>query len=388
MANTLTDLIPDLYEALDVVSREMVGMIPSVNRNSGIERAALNENVLIPITPAASSADNTAGVTAPDTGDQTIGNVAVTISKSKHVPVRWNGEETKGLSNAGTFSSIMAQRIYQGIRTLVNEMESDLWLAAYKGSSRGYGTAGTAPFGTAADFSDFANIARILDENGAPVTDRQLVLGHAAVSNLRGKQSVLFKTNEAGSSDMLRNGMTDRIQNFAIRHSDAIGVHTKGAATGALINNGSGEAVGQTTLTLDTITVNTTGILAGDIVTHVSDSTNKYVVNTGLVATSGDIVIGSPGLLVAAANNDAVSIGNNYTPNLAFDRSAIVFASRMPAMPEGGDMAADTYQIVDDKTGLAFEVALYKQFMQNVIHIRAAWGQKAIKPDHIATLLG
>jgi hypothetical protein len=381
MANTLTDLIPDLYEALDVVSREMVGMIPAVTRNSGVERAALNENVLVPITPAATTATNTAGVNAPDTGDQTIGNVAVTVSKSKHVPIRWNGEETKGLQNAGTFSSIMAQRMYQGIRALVNEMESDLWLETYKASSRGYGTAGTAPFGTAGDFTDFSGAAQILDENGAPVTDRQLVLGHAAMNNLRGKQSVLFKVNEAGREDMLRNGMTDRIQNFAIRHSNAIGVHTKGTGASYLINLAS-PVVGTTVIPADT---GSGTILAGDIVTF-AGTTTKYVVNTTL--SGGQFAIGAPGLTTAETDNDAITVGNSYTPNLAFDRSAVVFASRMPAMPEGGDSAADTYQVVDDKTGLAFEVALYKQFLQNVIHVRAAWGQKAIKPNHIATLIG
>jgi hypothetical protein len=382
MANTLTNLIPDLYEALDVVSREMVGYLPAVTRNSGVERAALNENVRVPITPSASTATNTPGVNAPDTGDQTVSNVAITISKSKHVPVRWNGEETKGLQNAGTFSSIMAQRLYQGIRALVNEMESDLHSEVYTHASRAYGTAGTAPFGTAADMTDFAGVARILDENGAPTTDRQLVLGHAAIANLRGKQSGLFKVNEAGSADMLRNGMTDRIQNFAIRHSDPITAVTKGTGSGYLVNNASNYAIGDSTIAVDT---GTGTVLGGDIITATGD-TNKYVVNTAL--SGGSLAIGAPGLRAALADNTALTVGNNYTPNMAFDRSAVVFASRMPAMPEGGDMAADTYQLVDDKTGLAFEVALYKQFLQNVIHVRAAWGQKAIKPNHIATLIG
>src|SRR5690606_18865116 len=101
MANTLTGLIPDLYEALDVVSRELTGFIPAVSRSSSIERAALNESVIVPVTGAHTSADNTPGVNAPDTGDTTVDNETVTISKSKHVPVRWNGEEAKGLQNAG-----------------------------------------------------------------------------------------------------------------------------------------------------------------------------------------------------------------------------------------------------------------------------------------------
>lgn len=384
MANVLNNLIPDLYEALDVVSRELTGFIPAVARNSSIERAALNELVRVPVTPTASSSNNTPGVTAPDSGDQTIDNVQVAITKSKHVPVRWNGEETKGLVNAGIFSSIQADRFYQGMRTLVNEIEADLWGEAYKNASRAYGTAGNTPFATAADMTDFAGVLRILEENGAPQGDLQLVLGHAAIGNLRGKQSGLFKVNEAGSSDMLRDGMTDRIMKMALRHSHAIGIHTKGTGTGYLTNSTTTNAIGDTVIPADT---GSNTILAGDIVTFADESpAHKYVVNTALAG--GNFSIGKPGLRNAVPDGKAITVGNNYTPNVAFDRSAIVLATRAPALPEGGDAAEDMTTIVDPRTGLAFEVALYKQYLQNVFHIRLAWGFRAIKSAHIATLIG
>lgn len=384
MANTLTNLIPDFYEALDVVSREMVGFIPAVNRNSSVDRAALNQTVRVPVAPTASTATNTPGVNAPDTGDQTIDNVSVTISKSKHVPIRFNGEETLGLKNAGTFSSIQADRFAQALRALVNEMESDLWTEAYQSASRAYGTAGTAPFGTAGDLSDFAGVARILDENGCPKTDRQLVLGHAAMANLRGKQSVLFKVNEAGSSDMLRNGMTDRVQNFALRHSDPIAVHTKGTGSSYVSNAGTTEPIGETVIAVDG---GSGTILAGDIITQADDAVNKYVVNTAL--SGGSFTIGSPGLVdVDIDDGDAITVGNSYTPNVAFDRSAIVLATRAPALPEGGDSAQDMMTIVDPVTGIAFEIAHYKQFLQSVYHVRLAWGFKVVAERHVATLIG
>lgn len=381
MSNTLTGLIPDLYEALDVVSRELTGFIPAVSRSSSIARAAVGENVTVPVTTSAASANNTPGVNAPDTGDGQVDNVPVTISKSKHVPVRWNGEETKGLENAGTFSTIQADRFYQAMRTLVNEIELDLWLESYKRASRAYGTAGTTPFGTAADMTDFAGVLRILEENGTPTNDIQLALGHAAMGNIRGKQSGLFKVNEAGSSDMLRNGMTDRVMNMALRHSHAIGIHTKGTGAGYLINMASPVA-GTTVIPVDT---GTGTVVAGDVVTF-AGTNDKYVVNSALAG--GSFAIGKPGLVAAETDNDAVTLGNNYTANVAFARSAIVLATRAPAMPKGGDSADDITTITDPRTGLSFEIAVYRQFLQVVYHVRLAWGFKAIKPEHIGLLIG
>jgi hypothetical protein len=388
VANTLTDLIPDAMEALDVVSRELTGYIGAVARSSSVARAAIGQNVLVPVTEAASTAVNTPAVNAPDTGDAAVDNVPVAITKSKHVPIRWNGEETLGLTNAGTFSTIMADRIYQAMRALVNEIEADVHGEVYKHASRAYGaTIGTAPFGTAGDLSDFAGPLGILEINGAPTNDLQMVLGTAAMGNLRGKQSVLFKVNEAGTSDMLRNGMTDRVMKFALRQSAAVVSHTAGAGAGADINNGAGEAVGQTSLTVDGITVNTTGYKAGDLITIAGD-TNKYVVGTTLTDTSGELVINKPGLLIAAADTTEITLLGSHVPNTAFARSAVVLATRAPAMPKGGDAADDITTVTDPISGLSFELAVYRQFLQTVVHVRLAWGCKAIKPEHISILHG
>jgi hypothetical protein len=382
VANTLNGLVPALYEALDVISREMTGFIPAVSRDSSVARAALGQDVQVPITSEAPSADNVPGVTAPNTGDAVVDNVAVTISKSKHVPVRWNGEETRGLQNAGTFSTIQADRFYQAMRTLVNEMEKDLFVEAYRNASRAFGTAGLTPFGTASDLSDFAGVLGILEQNGAPTNDLQLVLGHSAIGNMRGKQSGLFKVNEAGSSDMLRNGMTDRIMNMAIRHSHQVGRHVKG--TGAAYVTSGATAIGATNIALAT---GTGTVLAGDIATFAADPDNKYVVGTG-VAAPGTITLNKPGSQILIPTANALTLGNAYTANVAFARSAIVLATRAPAMPEGGDSADDVITITDPLTGLSFEVAVYRQFLQTAYHVRLAWGCRAIKDEHISLLIG
>ena len=82
MANNLSQLIPDLYEAIDTVSRELVGFIPSVTLDASADRAALNQAIRIPITAASSAEDVTPGQLPPDDGDQTVTNNVLSITKS------------------------------------------------------------------------------------------------------------------------------------------------------------------------------------------------------------------------------------------------------------------------------------------------------------------
>lgn len=382
MANTLTGLIPTLYEAMNVVSREMTGFIPAVRRDSNAERAAVGQIVRVPIGEAGALEDITPGVNPASSGDTTVGYADVAITRSKAAPVRWSGEEQRAVGTNGTFNQVLADQFADAMRKLVNAVEIDLALAAVNGASRAYGVAGTAPFGTAGDLSDFAGTLRILEDNGAPRTDLQLALNSAAIANLRGKQSVLFKVNEAGSNDMLRNGMTDRVQGFALRNSAGLALHNKGTGASYQSNNASGYAIGDNTLALDT---GTGTVLAGDVVTF-AGNTNKYVVGTAL--SGGSLSLNKPGLTATLADNIVMTVGNSYTPNVGFARTAIVLAARAPAVPEGGDSADDAMVIDDSVTGLSFEVRVYRQYRQVKFEVCLAWGCAVIKPEHVALLLG
>lgn len=387
IANTLTGLVPTMYRAMHTVSRENVGALPGATIDASAAMAAKDQTVRTPVAPAATAESITPAMAVPETGGQTISYVDMTLSKSKAVPIPFSGEEE--LSLGDMYQVVMEQRIAQAIRTLVNEMESDLCTAAYTGASRAYGTPTTTPF--ASSLADAAEIKRILDVNGAPGKNdpnyRSLVINSAAGVNLR-KLTNLMTVNANGSDQTLRNGILLPVVGFGVRESAGVVSHIKGAGTGYDVNNGSGEAVGQTTITLDGGTVNSTGIKAGDIVTFATDANNKYVVNTGLTATSGDIVIGNPGIQVLVADTTEMTIGDSYTANFGFSKNALVVATRAPAMPRMGDLSVDVQQVTDPVTGIVFTFAMYRGYHAVRFEVSAVWGVKAVQSEHIAVLIG
>lgn len=389
MANTLTGLIQTIYQARNKVSRERVGFINAVEKNASAEYAAVDQTIRIPIAAAVTSeANNTPAVTAPDTGDVTSEYVDMTISKSKHIPVRFQGEEMQALQNSGNYADFIAQRFQQAFRRLDNLIETDL-ASTYKSASRATGTAGTTPFNTAGTVSDFANVMKILDDNGCPKDQVQLVLSNAAWANLRGKQSNFFKVNEAGSDDMLRDGNMGRAFGFNLYQSGFVADVTKGDTNGSATLTTADYAVGATSLVL--ASAGTGGFNDGDMINIAGENNGIwYGLATGDADTSGGgtIVLNAPGLRKAQTTNSSAvtTTAANWSANLAFDRSAIQLVTRPPAM--GNDLAVSKKLVYDDVSGITYEVAEYPGFGQTTFHVRLAWGWKAIKPEHIAVLFG
>lgn len=383
MANTLTGLYQTIYTSLDKVSRELVGMIPSVNRDASAEMAAKGQTVSYPVTPESTSTTISPAMTIPEGTAQTIAADTMTISNFKAVQIPWDGEEEKAMGNAGIYNTIMGNQMEQAFRTLTNAIEQDLVDAGVLGASRAYGTAGTAPFQTVDNLGDIAGLEEILDDNGAPAM-KSLVLTTRGYVPLRTKMANLFKVNEAGESRFLRSDVMGQIYNFDLGKTGAKYSHTKGTQTGADLT--AVEPIGETSLAFDGSDAGT--FVAGDIVT-IGGGSDKYVVVSGTAAATGTLIINSPGLVLAGAIADEIVTGDSYSlAGLGFSPDAMLLATRIPAVPGGGDAADDEMIVTDPVSGLSFRVALYKGYHKKMIDVSIAWGVKAVKPAHIAMLLG
>ena len=382
MANVLTDLAADIYKAADTVGRELVGFIPSTTINGdATTRAAKGDTIRAAFTRTPTLNTSFApAMTIPEGTDQTVDNKVMTLDNYLSVQIPWTGEDIKHVNNGSGYETIYGNQISQAIRAICNQIEKDIASAAYKGASRAVGTAGTTPF--ANDFDLIAEARQILIDNGCP-NDNQLslILNSAAGTKLRNLAS-LQQVNTSGNEQLLRQGTLLDLQGLMMKESAGIVSHTKGAGT-SYVTSGS-TAVG----TKDIALVTGSGIvLAGDVVTFAADANNKYVVGTGVTAP-GTLSLNETGARIVIPTANAMTVGASYTPNVAFHKSAIELGIRPPALPNGGDSAVDMMTVQDPKSGLVFEIAVYKGYMKTMLEVRCLYGVKVWKPDFVATLMG
>lgn len=376
MANILTAIQPIAYSAAQEVSNEPFGVISAINANFDDKGVAVGDTIPVPVLPTKASSDYVPAMSTVAGDDTTPTTVGVSITASKQVTWHLTGEQEKSLANGGTDGEWFRQQVAQAMRTLRNGAEVAAATAIKQGASRAVGTAGTNPF--ASDISAIPDVRKALFDNGAPMADLQLCIDSAAGTAAR-KLGIIQQAYQAGSEDERRSGDLLRQFGFNIRESAGITAHTKG--TGASYVTSGSTAIG----TRDIALVTGTGtVLAGDVVTFAADSNNKYVVNTG-VSAPGTISLGRPGARATIATANAMTIGNNYTANLAFERSAVVGIMRPPAIPENPVIQQS---LISDSKGMTYLLVRVAGDGMATWRLHLAYGFKVVQSEHVALLLG
>lgn len=376
MANTLTNLIPDAYVALDVVSRELTGFLSSVTRDATADRVAEGQTVRSFIAPKNSAAGDIApSMTAPTAANQTIGNSAITIQKQRFAPFSWTGEEEYAVDQGPGFLNIRQAQIAQAIRTLVNEMEAQVYDIAAPDVSRSVGAAAGTPFSS--DFDLVADLKKILDDNGAPSTNRSLIINTADGAALR-QLTTLTNVNQAGDNATLRDGELLNLFGFSVKESAQVSSIADSGVTGTKINKGAGYAAGTTALDIDggsgTIDV-------GDIVTIGS-------FNYGVAAATASLLtLNAPGLQAAVADNDTITVLADSARALGFSQDAICLATRLPEAPRDGDQALGREVVTDPRSGISLELVKWPGYDMNTYHVRVSYGVSVISPEHLGAIL-
>ena len=376
MSNVFTALQPVLYSAAQDVSAEAFGVISSIAASFDDKGVAIGDTVKVPVAPTRTPADYTPAMTTTAGTSATASTVDVSITDNKFVSWNLTGEQLRSLQNGSTDGEWVRQMIAQGMRGLRNQAEAKCAAAIKEGASRAVGTAGTNPF--ASSINIMADVRQVLLDNGAPMADLQFVINSAAGTAAR-KLGIIQQAYQAGNDVERRSGALLRQFGFEIRESAGIVTHTKG--TGTSYQTAGAVAAGVASVALDT---GTGTVLAGDVVTFAADSANAYVVNTG-VAAAGTIVLGRPGARVAIADNNAMTIGNNYAPNLAFERNAVVGIMRPPVMPPN---PLHQTTLISDDMGMTYLLMQIAGDGMATWRLHLAYGFKVVQSEHVAIVMG
>ncbi len=380
MANIFTPLAPILFSAAQQVSAEDAGALQSITLNFDDKQVAKDDVVAVPIASGGTPVDFVPGNVTPQGDSDSASTVDVRITASKKRSWHLTGEQRRSLENSGTDKEWLRLKLMQEMRSLRNAAEADCVAAIVEGASRATGTAGTTPFASSLD--ELIAVRRILKDNGCPMADAQFVGDSAAETNLL-KLSAIQQAYAAGSDEERRSGVIKRQFGFAIRTSAQITPHVKGTGTNYLTNATTPMAKGEVTTTLSGASGSGT-ILPGDILRFEGDA-NLYVSHAAITAAQQVLRIGRPGVRQTIAPSTPITIGDSYTPCLAFDRGAVVGIMRPPVMPENPTMQQ---ALVSDLRGLTYLLLEIAQYGQITWELHLAWGFKVVMHEHVALLLG
>ena len=389
--NNLTALMPSFFTGANMVQQEQTDVIDACHQNASLEQAVKGQTITYPIAAAATLTDTqNSGVPDPDGLTPGTGTLSLQFAKSSYI--KYNGEEIQQLQLGGIYSNYYADQLAQAVRAFRKAVASSVVSSAVLGACRAVGAAGTDPFGTVNVLDGFAAPGKLLNDNGAPGSDRHLILSTSSVSNISGKQATLFRANEAGTDRLLRTGTIGLVEGFAIGMDTSI-VRTTPTGTSVTNRNTGAVAIGDVSFVLDS---NGTGApVAGDTFYFTGDTSNagtfyQYVV-AAYNASTRQVTVNAPGFM-SAYNATTVLVFNTTAgyPNLLFTRDAITLVARQPLLAYSGPTGQllDKTEIPDPRSGLTYQLLMWQSGRSIVIEVGLVWGVGVTNPQDLGILWG
>jgi hypothetical protein len=374
MANTFTNLIPNVIASMSRVLRNTGAVLNGFDMDVAAERAGLNQTIEVGYTVPGSASTITPAATVPALADKTPGNRSMLLDKYYGSRFHLTGEELRKLANG---EEVKSRLIDQAIAEVIDQAGTDM--VAFLNGNAGYafGTAGSNPF--ASNPNAVMDVWKILADNQAPDMDRLLLLNTTSYATA-GKLAQFQKLSEAPTGTDFAAGRIGMLGNMFTTYDQRLGTHTKGTANANYVTSGS-SASGTSTLTLIT---GTGTLVAGDVVTFAADTANQYVVKS---FSGGTLTLNAP-LKITIPSGNALTLVANHGQNFALQRGAGIVAFRPPA--ESGDLAekaGEVEYVSDPTTGLTLRLAMYPGYHAAQYEVSALYGFGLRRPEHIVKLL-
>jgi len=323
MSNTLitTDLVA--RDASILLANNLV-MANLVNRNHEAKFAnKIGDTVRVKVPPVVASRDFIDDSSAITDSAITESSVDLALTEQPYVAVTLSSEQRS--LELDDFNTVVTQPAVSAIREAIEEHLIKV------------GTQGFQPYHVGGESSDPSTLAHLiagrkqLQDNGAPMENRVGVLSTVAEASMLALDQ--FTSVDYGSSNpmALQEAILGRKFGIDWYTSQNCGTMDQ-SGTAQVSRMAATEVAAVTTITVDNGSGTSSGTITRGSRFTIAGDTQVYTVTADAVASSGAIELPiTPGLVIQADDNDAISWKTAAKENLLFVRNSLAGAIVAPA---------------------------------------------------------
>ena len=383
-SNSIYELLaPDFYRAAETVAQEPIGAINAVTVNPGDDaRVGKNKSVNSFFTEAPTVSESIVpGANMPDLVATELEERTLTLEYEAKTSFHWTQEHARIANMKGgyTQNAVHNNILEQHIRELVNHVEQFVMMELVAGSNSTLGAAGTDIFGSS-DYGETAAVNRVLDDAGAPQSNRCMIIGNTEVERIR-KEGNYMRYDAVGDASGLRTGQLTQLHGLDLFQSHQ--VNEASTIPGGTVKTDGAIAKGASSATLDGFTGGTPTVTRRSMFT----AGGKPFVVSGLTATgtSNEVTVDIFETPNGVAN-DLTIVRLANVPAIGLYKNAAELAIRAPAR-DVADAARENFVVTDPRGMIGLEVAVYPGYRALQVELACVFGIKVWQPEYVVAYL-